>query len=224
MARDKNQSKEDGRVLVTSDYRYEQNLSMNYEDALHKIIDTGEDFMVDLNLRGDHSFRTKEYITDFEPWQFTFGKLVGQDIRSSDDVWQLNRAMNEEKKKRTRAFARRRLIELGKILKHNGKWVLRTMLEKIQKDEYIASLKSGHLFTDKTRVGLRVKEVERFSFEGGFGRTYVQLLATDEGQLVKYVGTSPVYTLVGVEYTPITATVKHSEYNGKPETRIQRVK
>jgi hypothetical protein len=104
------------------DVEYIQNLSMDFETAKSKVCGN---FTVDLELRGLQGRRFTRDIgkgDDFEVWQFTFGKLTGSDIRSCDDVWQLNRVMNNENgNKRRMVIARRRLIELGELVRYN--WV-----------------------------------------------------------------------------------------------------
>lgn len=112
------------RWQVTS-YNYIQNLSMDFDAAVEKITTIAGDnkWEEDLSLRGEHgSFeRTKRMIESMADWQFTFGKLTSCDIRVSTDVWQLTRAMNEEVGGRRRAYARRRLLELGELVRYE--WV-----------------------------------------------------------------------------------------------------
>lgn len=77
----------------------------------------------DLDLRGEHgSFeRTVRQLNAMPDWMFTFGKLSGTDIRVSEDVWQLTRAMEKELGGRRRVIARQRLMELGEYYRFN--WV-----------------------------------------------------------------------------------------------------
>jgi hypothetical protein len=68
-----------------------------------------------------------------------------------------------------------------------------------------------------------IKEVARFDFETQFGRTYVVSYATKANELVKYMGGRPI-DFAGKEWLQVKATVKHSEYRGEKETKIQRLK
>lgn len=51
---------------------------------------------------------------------FPFGKLVGADIATSNDIWQLNRVYEEDKNPRRKAIARKRLVEIGELVPY--KW------------------------------------------------------------------------------------------------------
>jgi hypothetical protein len=96
---------------VKVNYSYIKNVSTDFEKAkdAHPGIPFNED------LRGkSYSWEEVRSISEDLPvnW-FTFGKIKGSDITTCDDVWQLNRAMHEERGGRRKVLARRRLLELG---------------------------------------------------------------------------------------------------------------
>jgi hypothetical protein len=124
------------------DHSYIQNLSKTLAGAKKKVAEMGiEKYRVDLEIRGEHSWTWKsELLNNFELWEFPFGKLAGQDIRLSDDVWQLDRTYREDRNPRRRVIARRRLIELGEIIRFpHEDWVNFDELEECDKDGYGAS-------------------------------------------------------------------------------------
>ncbi len=252
-----------GESYLVTKYSYIQNLSMDYEAAKAKIaLVAGEQaWEEDLSLRGEHgSFeKTVRQINAMADWQFTFGKLTGKDIRISDDVWQLNRAMKNEPKGRTRVIARRRLIELGELVRYD--WVERVFDQKLCDDYWsarggyseqdsathdmfcndvkrkYATVKhasimdtkkaeaeiSGHFFTDGERVSLKIKRVGGFSFEGSYGTTFIEKYMTEDGRMVKYMGSSRP-EISEQEFVEVKATIKHSEYKGILETKLLRIK
>ncbi len=221
---------------------YQQNLSMEYEKAVEKIAAMSNgNYAVDLELRGNHSF-TRELSKgdDFEVFQFTFGKLRGSDIRTCDDVWQINRAMTSEKKIRTRAIAKRRLIELGEIVRHtwveeatvfNGgndnenflkPTIKRLYATKSQMDKLNGPV-SAHYYNDGEKVELELKEISHFGYETQYGWTSICIYATPDNRMFKYKGSTPPE--VSKEgFCKVKATVKHDEYQGVAETKLQRVK
>lgn len=100
---------------------YIKNLSKDFSVARSKMKGIeGIDWKIDLDMRGESTWELTDYdkIEVFwEDWQFTYGKLKGEDMRTCDDVWQLNRVYqsNANIGQRRRVFARRRLIELGEL-------------------------------------------------------------------------------------------------------------
>lgn len=250
-----------GESWLVINYNYIQNLSMDYDLAVEKItLLAGESsWSEDLTLKGEHgSFRRTVRQTNAIPqWQFTFGKLTYTDIRTATNAWQLNRAMNEEIGGRRRVYARRRLIELGELIRYD--WVDKVFdaeasqkaweecdgnlevystfnFHKDVKRKY-ATLRqvarfekekaereqSGHFFTHGARITLEIKKIESFSFEGQFGTTHICKYITCDGKLVKYMGSNPPDISLE-EFVTVKATIKHSEYKGILETKLQRIK
>lgn len=227
------------------DVNYVQNLSKNFEDTVAKITaiaaGEGEDvgYTVDLELRGTHSWtRSTGAKGDDTPADvFTFGKLRGERISEATDVWQLNRAMEQELGARRKALARRRLIELGELVKYPHTEVrfgdsgevstfrrystrrLRDS-EEAKKERAAAS---GHFWTNGARVTVKIKEVHRMGFESAFGYTCIVSYRTEDGKLVKYMGGTPP-SVSTEEFMEVKATVKHDSYKGVDETKLQRIK
>lgn len=223
-----------GSYYMAQDYVYLQNLSKDYEAAVAKIAEkSGGVYTVNLELCGQYSF-TREISgtrgNDIPEYAFTFGQLQGHDIRTATDIWQLNRAKNEELGKRRRVYARRRLIELGELVRNtvgaifgdDGRWVspkrLAILQERIGKQEA-----SGHHYENGKRITLVVKCVGRYSFDTQYGTCFIREYMTEDGKLIKYKGSSPV-DVSAEEYTTIIGTVEHGDYKGQPETRLKRIK
>lgn len=82
---------------------------------------------------------------------------------------------------------------------------------------------SGHFFENGKRIQLQIKEVGRFSFDSAYGTTFIVKYMTASGKLVKYMGSTPP-DVSTEDFTPVTATIKHSDYKGQPETKLQRIK
>lgn len=171
-------------------YRYMQNLSMDLDAARVKIMKLTDQHAEDFTLRGDNGWQytTKRQIKGMDLFRFSFGKLTGQDMRTSTDVWQLERAMREEVSPRRKVYARRRLIELGSLIRRQ--WLDRRVITDNAKEwdsenpenniyrvklnwmpvrlaKYMDEIgsKTGHHYTNGARIVLSVREVSRKSFE-----------------------------------------------------------
>lgn len=235
-------------TYLRTTYNYIQNLSLNLDQAKEKVIALSEEYEVDLTLKGEsRNYWTERMIKASDPWFFTFGKLVGQDIRTSLDVWQLQRAMKEEAGMRRKVYARRRLIELGELVKY--KWEEKTLnfkyineeesemcvqmivrnycpiklKEAIEKKKNLDS-KSDHYYEQGKRIQLTLKLVKESYFETQYGVVYIQLLETEDGKIVKYKGTNPLNFKEVKNFLSAVGTVEHGEYKGVRETRLKRVK
>lgn len=254
-------------MYIVTHYNYRQNLSMDMEEAKKKIAEMAGDkgYDIDLDLRGDHGkYFTKTRIANLEPYKFSFGKLTGQDIRTSEDVWQLNRAVSQEANPRRKVYARRRLIELGEMVKFSymertkefregtpeelkkladeagmclgeftgsfGKehaftveifrtWCPKKLYEYKQRDKF-----KGHHFENGKRIDLKLKQIGKVrEFEGMYGTSYLVALQDAEGRIYKYMGSTKP-DINDEDFTACKATVKHEEYKGQKETKLQRIK
>ena len=71
---------------------------------------------------------------------------------------------------------------------------------------------------------MEVKLIDFFTFDGIYGYTSIFTFGTKCGKIVKYMGASPPYNEIWWdEFVPIKCTIKHSDYKGVPETKIQRI-
>lgn len=258
-----------GVTYIVTTYQYHQNLSLDLETAKQKLLARDENFEIDLSLRGEHGrYYTKTRIKSLENWQYSFGKLTGSDIRQSDDVWQLKRAMREEASPRTKVYARSRLIELGELVRFAWSEVKKVYIDYLllnsadgvaydeddnayhdkdgnalptyqdktfhyayatpKQKEWIEKKRrdaaaSGHWFTNGSKVEVKIKETGGFSFDTQFGTTYVCIYETEDGKLVKYMGANPP-DISKDNFVQVKATVKHDNYKGQDETKLQRIK
>ena len=100
---------------------YIRNLSLDFEKAKSKV--KGE-YEIKLELKSQSSFVRilKSDIKDRENYYphdcFSFGKTEGEKIEDCEDVWILNRAYTSERSKRRKVCARRKLIQLGELVKY----------------------------------------------------------------------------------------------------------
>lgn len=212
-------------IGISTDYYYIKNISKD----LDKVHELHPDLIVDEELRGQsHSFQV--FHRDREPLPadyylyFPYGKLKGDVISDSFNEWHLLRLFNDEyANKRSRALARRRLVDLGTIIKYNGRWIKTADLQKYELDRFKRSLVGGHHFEDGQRVELRLRFIEATSFHTQFGTTWVETYGSECGRLFKYMG-SNTPDISADEYTTVMATIKHDYYKGDMETKLQRIK
>lgn len=224
-------------------FTYVQNLSKDLTKAQEKVknspyLNAGEDVIIDLELRGHSSFTNYgDVVTELNWNEFSFGKLRFQDIRTSDDIWQLKRATEQEDTEIRRALALNRLIDLGEFVDYNGeiisKYALKYRLEKIEEAK-----DCDHFYTDGEKINVTVTLEKQFTFSTYFNYNEVvntvMVFRTSEGKILKYVGSAPpsyqiedgYYLDLKQENLHLTlkATVKHTEYKGQKETRLQRIK
>lgn len=213
------------------DLVYIQNLSIDFDAARAKVAATGKVFNVDLDLRGScsHTRTIGSDIRDrdsFFPQNcFSFGKLEGESFETCNDIWQLERAMNDEKSLRRRAAARRRLIVLGELVRFTWtneagvkfNWVNKNQVGRLKAEQW-----SGHFFADGQKVELELMEISRGGFEGAYGFTSIRNYQTRDNKVVTYKGSSPISLPEG--WNKVTATVKHNSYNGRNQTLLLRMK
>lgn len=220
-----------GSYYMEQECVYLQNLSMDYDAAIAKIEErSGGKCVIDLDLKGHSTFMRNcgSEGNDMPDYVFSFGQLAGKDIRIATDVWQLKRAMKEERGRRRRVYARRRLVELGELVR-----------SKFEGDNYITPAhfrfiseraekqsKCGHFFENGKRVTLILKRIGGASWPVQFGHRqstmFLEEYITEAGQVVKYKGSSPPD--INDVFVEVSGTIEHSEYNGQPETRLKRMK
>lgn len=223
------------------DKQYLQNLSMDLEQAKAKM--TGE-YEIDTDLRGTsfHSVRVGALVDNTPDWICPFS---GEDMRngffpSMKRVYYAHRFAEAIKFRRYAVWARRAMIESGELVRHrmtvetdnydnttrlqNMKYVVNYATEKqrhfdLQRKDTAEN--SGHFYNDGEKIELTVQQVASISFEGMYGRTYIITYKDSQGRIFKYMGGTPVNIEAQAR---IKATVKHSEYKGVHETKLQRIK
>lgn len=202
---------------------YIKNLSKDLETAKSKLI--GKDYILNFDLKGNRYVyeENNEHVFVYAENEFTIGMLKGENISTSNDVWQLKRAYRIEETELRRSLAKQRLLELG-LTEYNLCFYTSSELEQIKHDEFIESLENGHFYNDKEKVTLEVETFNSFSFNSGFGTTFVIEFFDNSGKKFKYKGSNPNSELfkMGKKHK-IQATIKHDSYNGK-ETLLQRIK
>lgn len=231
----------DREYRLNQTYTYLQNLSKDLQKAQCKVkndpnLNVGEEVIIDLELRGKHSFTVSEIVSKLEWNEFSFGKLKFQDIRLSEDIWQLNRAMNEENTEIRQALAMNRLIDLGELVEYNGEFISK-LAYKRELTRIEEAKDCGHFFNDGEKVQVSVTLEKQFTFSTHFNYNEVintvMVFRTEDNKILKYVGANPPtiynedgYTLPldNMKCITLKATVKHTEYKGQKETRLQRIK
>jgi hypothetical protein len=194
-------------------FLYIQNLSKDFDKAKAKV---NEPFELDLDLKGDK----REFYTEGEPQGvipndvFKNGKYRFEKIADCIDIkyvlWYYSETNNE--------------CAL-KVLLNNGFQLVEGVLynaEDAKKQKHSLGLKRGHLFEDKKRIELKIKTIESFSFEGHYGRTYIEIYETSCGCEVKYMGSNPP-NISDEVFESVKVTIKHDNYSDLDETKIQRI-
>ncbi len=215
--------------VTKQDVIYVQNLSTDIDKAKSKASDLCGTYVMDLDLRGCSSFeRTiSSHIKNRDEYFpvdcFSFGMMEGLLFFTSDDVWQLERAMKQESNPRRRVLARRRLIDLGFITKHDGRYINPSDIDEYDRIKWISGLVKAHHYLNGSKIELELMEVGAGSFNGNYGTTYIRSYATPDGKLLKYMGSSPI-DVSDSYFVKVTATIKHDSYNGQDETKLLRIK
>jgi hypothetical protein len=204
-----------------------------------------------LELYGRNSSWEKSDPIKFSKTQFSYGRYKGTEILECNDVWQLTRCYNDQFAGARRAFARRRLIELGELVRYdwletigyNPNWHLseeprnlihcvavrkyatcaEVKLLEAKKAEELRKSQTTFLHQNGDKVELELTQIDQFSFETQFGYCSIVTYQNREGQVYKYKGGTPP-NLNDSEYHKVKCTIKHAEYNGEKQTLIQRVK
>lgn len=215
---------------------YVQNLSLYLEIAKTKAFDiTGTEAAIDLSLKGSGSFSflRSDDIKIVIPFdQFPYGKLMSHSITESTDVYQLNRLYHDNyANPRSRVIARQKLVELGELIRVENtlytpeisRYLSPFNYAAYKKEHELKQAKNGHFFNNGEKVTLTIKEVGSFSFSTDFGTTWVVNYIDYENRRFKYMGSTPKTSDVQ-GWINIKATIKHDNYNGVDETKLQRIK
>lgn len=222
-----------GSYVATSGYtkyHYIKRISTDI-DKVKKLYPT---LSIDMSLRGktwvftDNNFKNQLALAhDVFPKGY---KGVGTKIMESNEsknLWSLYLTV-EIGIGRNRVYARRRLIELGLLVRYcNGGMYYRnrnycTPAQAAQLELQKNNIK-GHFLENGSRVKLMLKQVSSFSFDTQFGTCFVVEYKDAENRVFKYKGNTPPYFENKDCFTTINATIKHSNYKGQDETLIQRI-
>lgn len=116
------------------------------------------------------------------------------------------------------------LVEDRQDVPHKRKYAtaydMRGIERKRVQDKLISS--STHHYNEGDKVVLELKEVSRGGYDTMYGYNYIVTYEDVEGRIFKYIGTSPLEVIEDCK--KVKGTIKHSEYNGVKETRLQRIK
>jgi len=125
-------------------------------------------------------------------------------------------------------YARRRMIELGMLVKYNGQWISPkyrdTLVEREKKQAILDSLEGGFLHQEKERIETQLQEIDARHFEGEYGEFYIITYRSSDNKLYKYMGsTPPQISQQEDEFTRVKGTVKHTQYKEEEQTQLQRI-
>lgn len=82
----------------------------------------------------------------------------------------------------------------------------------------------GHHFTEGAKVVLEIKRQGKGgSYDTQWGTTYIDNYITPDNMVFKYVGSNPP-EISDEAFTKVKATIKHDNYKGQEETKLQRIK
>jgi hypothetical protein len=163
-----------------------------------------------------------------------------------DVAWQLDRAVRMESTARRKVYARRRLIELGELIRRDWfervpiydaatcdnpdsqvtyrevkrKWMPRGLAKW---HDQIGS-KKGLFYSDKERRKLTIRQVKSKMLPSEWGTMYIVDYMDNEGHIVTYKGGSPIPEYKKGEPFEVTATIKHASTFHGQQTFIQRIK
>jgi len=218
----------DGTSFQRTSHTYLRNLSHTLEEAEEEMKRRGiTDYIIDEDLRGE-KWTTPDYEREqIAPHLFSIGELTNQPIMESDNLKYLFGAYFNDSNARRRVYARRRLIKLGELIKHphTDDNIKRTYMSTKRYNAIIerAGRKHGYFYEDGERIEIKLKEVGSFHFETVYGFMYIVTYLDETDRVFKYKGSNPPDISLD-EFVLIKGTVKHSEYKGKQDTMLQRIK
>lgn len=148
---------------------------------------------------------------------------------------------------RSQVYARRRLVELGCLVRYNTYKTIKltaldengheyftgeeiTLRNNFCSPAYAEKLaldkvkQKGHFFDDGKRVKLSIKQTNSFSFETQYGLCFIIELMDTDNRVYKYKGANPPYFEKNKDgFVDVQATIKHGCYKNEPETLLQRI-
>lgn len=186
---------------------------------------------IDESLRGlSRSFSTRIKI-ELPQTVFPYGQLEGALIMECTNVFQLKRLFENtdhyQHTARRRALARRRLIQLGELVKPDAKLNLSDKYINPTHLKYVIERKqredaSGYFFNEGDKVQLTLRKVHSTGYDSAYGFVSIVTYQDSEDRLFYYKGSNPPN--IDDEMVDVKCTIKHSEYKEVKQTLIQRVK
>jgi hypothetical protein len=115
-------------------------------------------------------------------------------------------------------------VQMNLGVAENGRFYTHEQFQKlIEKRQLIASRKRGHHHQDGQRLTLNVTLIDIKCLQTDFGIMFINKFVDQDNCVYTYRGSKDLEMVLNQEMT-ITATIKHSSYNGENETYIQRIK
>lgn len=203
--------------------------------SLDKVKQLYPDTPIDESLRGVNGsfkeYRPTQSESVIDDTLFPYGRYSGTLISQCNKAYHLFRLYDNkdhyQHTPRRRAFARRRLIELGELVMADKVFNLVEKYIPAGHYKYLVEKKakqdaSGHYFNEGDKVELMLRKVAQTGYESAFGFVCIITYQDVEDRLFYYKGSNPpgIYE----DFENIKATIKHSEYNDLKQTMIQRVK
>lgn len=207
----------------------------------------GQDIRIAGNWITEHRARIDEQ-SKIQPWLYTEDDARRRDSEDTkywkDVAWQLNRAMQMESTHRRKVYARRRLIELGELIRRN--WIEKIPIFEHSDDPETAmqyrevvrkwmpkslakwhdeiGSKQGLFYADKERRQLTIKQVKSKMMPSAYGTLYIVDYLDSNGHIVTYKGGTPIQPPEEGQPFKVTATIKHVITPRGQKTFIQRIK
>lgn len=119
-------------------------------------------------------------------------------------------------------YARRRLIELGLLVKFEGEWMPPKAIESIVERRKEVN---GHFYNDNERVELEATVTSYMVFDNEWGTSCLIRLLDSQNRVFVYLG-SGIFANRAVKGSIVRfkATISHDEYKGVAQTKIKRPK
>jgi len=238
---------------IRIDRTYIQNLSTDKETAIAKFSKRipDETPTIDMDLRGDKwqftttvdrwavkeqqrdSWMCPYYKFDMRKWDSEVTKRDGDVVWDENTDWFVKKLWRTfltykdmektEKNQDTMFHAQNSLVGLGLLKKFNGEFMSPNRIAGIRKAKQRAKLIQGHHGTNGERIEIELTLFDSFLFETQFGTCFVETYKDGDGHAYKYMGGNPPDMAKGDKKT-VKGTIKHSEYKGTKETKLQRIK
>lgn len=231
------------------DSMYIRNLSMNEDLAVEKAKGFGAT-LLDINdcLRGSSSsFHTisDKVESDYPSFMYprdlrhSYGqgdiRLLGINDNEVKALWFLYMKKDivfigenscNSSWKRPIVHARRRMLDLGILVRYDGKVLSSSYLstyKSIQAESKLKeSLDNGHHFIDGARLELHLRTISFRTFPGEWGSFNVITYESKCGKLFSYMGSSEP-NVSNELFTIVKATISHSNYKEQDITKLKRI-